>query len=558
MNILWRILGGSLSLPTSLALGAMHRGVLGPSAVLDLRVKRVVDVMDRVALVHRLRRTALDPSVAGVLLRLQEAPGGYAACHDLRTAIATVRRSGKPVYAFVEAPGNALVWIASACDRVFALPTGEIGLVGLGVEMTFFGAALEKLGLTPDFEAAGAYKSFGEPFTRSFPSAANQEAMGELIHDLHRGLVEDIAAGRKLGVEQVQELMARSPMSAQEALDGGLVDQLRYEDQVESWIEEQHGKRSKLVGFAGWARSDRWQERVDHWGEGGKVVAVLHFDGSIVMDNTGGGASPTIAARKVVPILRSLREDDRVAAVVLHVNSPGGDATASDLMWREVDAMKDVKPVVACFEDVAASGGFYLSAPANEILARPTTLTGSIGVFGGKIVAGEGLRKVGVHVHELAEAPNATMLSPHKPFTDGQRERFRSMLQRFYDGFVERVAAGRDQTYDEVEPHCRGRVWTGRHAHERKLIDRYGDVHDAVDRARALAGLHHGGFVRADLSCNPRTYLEKQIEQMVKRVNPLAAMAESWLPASLRVQIQLAMENPTRPLAMLPFDLKVR
>ena len=260
----------------------------------------------------------------------------------------------------------------------------------------------------------------------------------------------------------------------------------------------------------------------------------------------------------MVPILRKLREDERIAAVVLHVNSPGGHATAADMMWREVDAMRKEKPVVACYEDVSASGGVYMCAPASEIIARPATLTGSIGVFGGKPVAGEGMRRLGVHTHEVSEGPNATMFSVSRRFRDGERERFRAMLQRFYDGFVERVANGRNADVDEIEPHCRGRVWTGRQARERNLIDRYGDLYDAVERARSMAGLHHGGFVRMDFDADPKTLSQKLVARYMKEAMPNAArLATRYLPASLPIA-QVALEYPAQPLAMLPWDIELQ
>ena len=263
MSAITRFIASAAAVPFGMTLGAVHRAVSGPAAIVDVKIRRGETVIDRQLLVHRLRRMGYDSNVAAVLLRLHAPPGGYAACQDLRAAIATIRRTGKPVYAFVEAPGNALMWIASACDKVFCLPSGEVGLVGLGVEMTFFGAALERVGLTPDFEAAGEYKSFGEPWTRSFPSKANQEAMGELIGDLHRRLLEEIAEGRGLPLEVVQDSLVKAPMSAQEALDLGLVDQLKYGDQLEKWLEDQHGSRSKLVAYSSWAARDSWINRVE-------------------------------------------------------------------------------------------------------------------------------------------------------------------------------------------------------------------------------------------------------------------------------------------------------
>jgi protease-4 len=549
------------AVPFTSLLRLSHRLLTGREAVIDVVVDRRADLADRTAALHRLRRAGRDACVGAVILRLRNAPAGWAACQDLRHAIAEIRATGRPVYAWLESPGNAVTWLASACDRVFLVPTGEVGLVGVGVEMTFFGAALGRLGVHPDFEAAGAYKSFGEPWTRSYPSPANQEAVRDLVADLHDQLVVGIAEGRRRSVEQVRAALDRAPLSAQDALEAGLVDELMYEDQLTEWIRERHGKRARLVPFARWAVRDALDEWLSSWGRSGPVVSVLHLQGPIVLDGRQGAT--TIDARKVVPVLKRLREDERIGAVVLHVDSPGGSALASDLIWREVDQLRRNKPVVASFEDVAASGGFYLSAPANAILVRPATLTGSIGVFGGKLVLAEGLRRVGVHTSEILGAPNANLFSATRPFSTDQRIRFKQSLQRFYDGFVTRVAKGRGVPNDEIEPYCRGRVWTGRAAHDRGLVDQAGSLDEAVERARLLAGFKVGEFVRRDLTGHHEVWWARLVQGLFRQALPgnaarLARIADRLLVGPGGWMLEVAGSHPNEPLAMLPFDLEVR
>lgn len=562
---------GAAAIPVAGLVRLFHRLATGRDAVLELVVDRCPDLQQRTANLHRLRRVVSDPRVAAVVLRLRNPPGGWAASHDLREAIGEIRASGRRVYAWLEAPGNAVTWIASACDRVFLVPTGELGLVGIGIELTFFGAALQRLGVRPDFEAAGAYKSFGEPWTRSYPSPANHEAMRELVDDLHDQLVDGIARGRGATPEAVRAVLSRAPLSARDALDAGLVDELMYEDQFQDWIKEHHGKRAGLIPFGRWAVRDAVLERLAALGRSGTAVTVLHLQGPIVLDERQG---PAIVARRVVPILERLRKDDSVGAVVLHVDSPGGSALASDLIWREVELLRKAKVVVAAFEDVAASGGFYLSAPANSIVARTSTLTGSIGVFGGKLVLGEGLRNVGVHTSEVLGAPNANLFSTTRHFSQDQRERFRTSLERFYDGFVGRVAQGRGRTVDEVEPHCRGRVWTGRAAHDRGLVDLEGSLDDAVVRARAIAGLTEARSIRRDVAGHAQPFLARLVQGAFRQVAPAAAASAGsrlagWASLGERLlggraailgawMVEVAAAHPNEPLAMLPFDVEAR
>jgi protease IV len=556
-----RVGAAAAAVPFTGLLRLSHRLLTGREAVLEVVVDKRADLADRTAALHRLRRAGRDACVGAVLLRLRNAPGGWAACQDLRHAIAELRATGRPVYAWLESPGNAVTWLASACDRVFLVPTGEVGLLGVGVEMTFFGAALGRLGVRPDFEAAGAYKSFGEPWTRSYPSPANQEAVRDLVADLQEQLIAGIATGRRRSEEEVRDALDRAPLSARDALDAGLVDELMYEDQLLDWIKERHGKRARLVPFGRWAARDALDEWLSSWGRGGQAVSILHLQGPIVLD--GRQAATTIDARKVVPILKRLREDDRVGAVVLHVDSPGGSALASDLIWREVEQLRRNKPVVASFEDVAASGGFYLSAPANAILVRPATLTGSIGVFGGKLVLAEGLRRVGVHTSEILGAPNANVFSATRHFSVDQRSRFKESLQRFYDGFVSRVAKGRGVAVDQIEPHCRGRVWTGRAAQDRGLVDQPGTLDDAVERARLLAGLKEGEFVRRELVGHHEAWWARLAQGLFRQALPgnaarLAEIADRLLVGRGGWMLEVAAAHPNEPLAMLPFDLEVR
>ncbi len=549
MDSAGRWLGSVAAVPAGFFAKQVHRLATGHRAVVEVRVAPLDDASSRSAFLHRFRRIAVDDDISGVLLRIDGPPGGWAATFDLRAAIEALKASGKRVHAHLTHPGNAAIALASACDRVFVAPLEELGLVGIGTELTFFGSALERLGIEPDFEAAGAYKSFGEPFTRTFASAENQEAVGALVGDLNAQLITAIASGRRIPEERVAALLLEAPIPATRARDAGLVDEVLYPDEVEKWVLDHHGDGAHLVSFRAWAARDRGLQWIDRWGDGSPGVAVLHLDGPIVLDDHG--PSVLIRARRVGPVLEAVRKDKRVAAVVLHVNSPGGSALASDLLWREVQRLAAEKPVIASFEDVSASGGYYLSAPAAEIVARPSTLTGSIGVFGGKLVVGEGLRKLGVFTQPVVAAPNATLFSPNHRFTEGQRVRFRASLQRFYDGFVERVAAGRHRPPDQIEPHCRGRVWTGQAALERGLIDRTGDLAVAVERARVRAGLTD--YRVLTWSSRRHGLMARLLGGAVRRIRPIGAeVVEGILPSP---SMAVVLRCPGEPLVLLPWSL---
>lgn len=490
-----------LAWPVAGAVELVHGRLTGSCAILEVDVEEATSVLQAQVRLEQLRQVCDDPRVVGLWLRLRAAPGGWATTSDLREVVLALRAAGKQVWASVEAPGNALMWLASACSRVFITPGGEVAAVGVGLEITLLGETLERLGLEVEVGAAGAYKSAGEMFTRSHATPEHLQVMRNLAEQLNDQLVQGIASGRRLAAEQVRADLGRMPMGPHEAVQAGWVDQVAYEDEVRAAFERAAGVDVRWQAYAGWAGRQRILRWVRSWGRGAGHVAVLHLEGAVVVDDKSSG--PAIRARAVCEVLQELAEDDRVRAVVLHVVSPGGSALASDLLWREVVRLQERKPVVASFGDVAASGGFYLAAGANEIVARASTLTGSIGVVGGKVVAREAMRRLGVVIQTVDAAPNATMLSPGTTFSREQRERFISSLTRVYDAFVERVAAGRGQSIDVVEPHCRGRVWLGNEALEVGLVDRLGDLHDAVARAAELAGLELGPGARVDLEARP-------------------------------------------------------
>lgn len=552
---MFSIVGELFSLPASSFARGWRRLATGRACYLELIVEPESDIMNRQLLFMELERIPVDPTVKGLVLRIRGGLGGWSAAEDLRGVLTRLRARGVKTIAVVEEPGNVAYWIASAAEVVVIPPPGQLGLVGLGAELTFFGRALNIAGIQPDFEAAGAYKSFGEPFTRSHASAPNIEAVSEMVAGLQASLENGVAESRKIDLELVRTAMAAAPLSAQEALEFGLVDHLFYDDQLQDWLTQTFGDKARKLRFPRWARRDRLVHWAETWGRRDKTIAVLHLSGNIVLDDDSG--ADRIRGRAVVKALGELRKSDRIKAVVLHVESGGGSAYASDLMWREVDELARKKPVVASFADVAASGGYYLAAPAAAIVSRSTTITGSIGVFGGKLVVGPALRKLGVTTQSLPSAPNSGMFSASRPFTSSQRTQFKASLQRFYDGFVKRVASGRRRSVESVEPDCRGRVWTGTAAHERGLVDEIGDLFHAVERARKLAGLHPEESYRRDMAMRPDNSLLLLMRQLLQRNLPFGV--SHWVPsiASAADDLSMLAQHGGVPLAMLPFTIKV-
>ncbi len=502
-------------------------------------------------LARELRRISEDDDVRGLHVQVDNIREGWASLSAAREALLAIRRAGKFVSFELEHCGNAELYLASAADRVWVRPMVQVHLYGVGAALRFAGDAFERFGLKFDIEAAGAYKAFGETFTRSFASAENREAMEDIVAGLQHELEQGIADGRKLALEDVRRAVLDAPLDPEEAQRIGLVDGFLYPDAVKTELESLFGRDRARVPFARWHRAFHATRRLEAWIEGRKRIAVVHLSGNVV-EGDGGPGAQVIAARPVTQRLDALAEDDSVAAVVLDIRSPGGSATASDIIWRAAERLGRRKPLVACLGDVAASGGYYIAVAAAEIVTSPNTLTGSIGVVGGKLVVGGALARVGVHTELILGAPAASTFSAETPFEPEQRARFRKGLQRFYKAFVERVAAGRKRPFDVIEPLARGRVWTGRRAVENGLADRLGTLDDAIGRAAHLAG------VSVPATVDYRVGLPTPRWMRIARAFTEDVAPELKLLPRLPPVARALAENPGQALVLWPWDIEIR
>jgi protease-4 len=431
-----------------------------------------------------------DSRIAGLHIEIRAMHLGWSQLYQLRDAIAAVAHSGTHVHAYLSSGGGRELLIASVAHRVSMPPPAELYLTGVATSVRFFGDALTKLGVEADLESAGAYKSFGEAYTRSHPTSENREAMEHLLGDLHRTWMRELCEGRKMDLQDLDTALASSPIAASDAVERGLIDAATYPDEDWTVWEELLGGEARKISLKSYARLSGWIRKMPRLKRKRSLVAVVHLDGPVVerREQMARGGR-VIASDDVVPVLEELAENDHVKAVVLAVNSPGGSALASDLIARSVTSLAAKKPVVASMGNVAASGGYYISAKAHEIWAHRATITGSIGVVGGKVVFGNALAKLGVHSTWMGPAPDPGLLTPHARFDTDQRRRFRDSLRRVYGRFIDIVAQGRGKTTEQVEAVAQGRVWTGTQAIENGLVDQLGVVDDAVRAAAARADL---------------------------------------------------------------------
>ncbi|HEY3355821.1 MAG TPA: S49 family peptidase [Polyangia bacterium] len=435
------------------------------------------------------RALARDRGVHGVLLEIDAIHAGWARLASLRNQIAAWRALGKRVVAHLSSPGNAELFVAMACDEILCDESGPISLTGLATESGFYGEALRRLGVDAELEREGPYKSYAETFTRSDMSAENKEALDAILDGMQRHLLAAIADGRRLTAEQARALVDAGPYLADSALKAGLVDAVLYRDQVPAHLGARNdeaivGVHRYLATHPTWFRPGILHRK--------RRIAVLSLEGNIVSGPGSDVLMQTCGAETANAALRELRKDPAVAAVVLHVDSRGGSAPASDRIWREVKRLGEEKPVVAVLGDVAASGGYYVVAPCAHIVAQPTTLTGSIGVVAGKLAFERLLEKLGVGTALLVRGQAAAMRSVRRRYDEVGRRRLREELLGIYRQFVGRVQTGRGLEPAAAEAAAKGRVWTGEDAQARRLVDELGGMPEAIAAAKARARRHPG------------------------------------------------------------------
>ena len=431
-----------------------------------------------------IRDAARDDEVPGLLVEVSGASLGWGQLWEIRDALAAFEAAGKPCVAWSDNYGNREYFLASACREIHLAPAGNTLVNGLELTQTYYAGTFDMLGISPNFEHVGDFKSAVEPYERTGPSEAAAEATNALLDSLYGQLVSAVARGRGIPEEDAAALVDDPPMTPADAVERGLVDELSYWDEL--YEDRFDGELRKARRYV--------RDRRREWSDGGSEVVVIHAEGTIIRGESGqemfGGSY--IGDRTLREQLKDAREDDDVAAVVLRINSPGGDGGASDAIWREVTLTRDEKPVVVSMADYAASGGYYVAAGAGWIVAEPTTLTGSIGVFGGKLNLSGLYGKLGFTTHSFARGSQAALFSSVADFDDAGREKYRGFLESFYQTFLERAAQGRGLSTEEVHEVAQGRVWTGEQALERRLVDELGGLDVAIAKAEELAAVEPG------------------------------------------------------------------
>ncbi len=499
----------------------------------------------------RLNAAAEDPDVKGVFIRSAEMDMGSSRAEELRSAFLRLKSKGKLIIAHTQgflASGPSAYRAISAADEIWMQPGTSFETPGIRFETLFLGGAMEKLKVTPEIEQFYEFKNAADTYKREGYTEAHARAMTELATSVWTHSIADIAADRKLAPDATRAILEASPYQADQAVALKLVDKLGYPEEAAKAAEDR--AQGKLMNIADYA---------PHFGGGKAVIAIVGGEGDIV---TGAGApasitsigTPMFASDRVAADLLAIAEDKDINAVVFRVDSGGGSATASDQIWAAVKKVQaSGKKVVVSMGSMAASGGYYVAASADSIVANRSTITGSIGVFGGKFAIADGLRNFGINPASVGVGGEFAGAYSTEKFTPAQREKLHEGLQATYDRFTGLVAEGRKLPLQKVQEIARGRVWSGEDAQKLGLVNKTGDLITAIEEARTLAGFKPEDGINLRMNIHHTTPFDVISSMMtqanagasdVKALNTLADLVGKDRAAALVQQIQQIGQQP--------------
>ena len=522
------------------------------------------------SLLTQLRKAKVDKRVGGVMLDINFPGIGWGKAYELREAIKDFRQSGKPVYAYMEIGMNKEYYIATAADKVFLPPPGDLYVNGFAAEAMFYKGSLDKLGVEAEVIQIGPkYKNAPDQYTKKEMGEGQREVVNALLDEYWNNYTSAIAESRKKDVNEIASIIDNAPYSATQAKELGLIDNALYEEQVYEEFRKALGyKEGDKVRTI---RTSQYKDvPSDSLGlNNGERVAVIFASGAINIGRSSNSAfgGEMVGSDTIVAAVNDAAEDSSVKAIVLRVDSPGGSALASDLMWYALENAKAKKPVVVSMGDVAASGGYYIACNASKIVAEPMTITGSIGVFAGKPVVKGFYDWLGITNEYIMRGKNSGIFRETEKWTPEERAKMEQQTNNIYfNNFLPKVSKGRNMDMERANSLGQGRVWTGTQAKENGLIDEFGGLERAIDVAKELAGLPADKDVKRVVFPAPRPFFEEwfgssddDAEAQAKQAQKAVADA---LPADVRkalryVELFNRMERG-EAMMMLPFELEIK
>ena len=521
-------------------------------------------------LLLQLKKAKVDKRITAILLEIKMSGAGWAKADEIRDAIADFRTSGKPIYAYMEYGSNKEYYIATACDKIFVAPPGDLYINGLAAEVMFFRGSLDKLGVYPEVFQIGKYKNAPDQFTRKEMSDAHKEVLNSMLDNLFGRLVETTAKARHKTLDEVKAIIDTAPLHSNEAVNNGMIDGAKYRDEVENELKKRLGMKETDELIV--AKSSEYRKvQADSLGlNTGDRIAIIYASGAIgsgpSSNSPTGGQS--VGSDTVVKALNDARDDKTIKAIILRVDSPGGSSYASDIVWHAVEQSKLKKPVVVSMSDTAASGGYYISCNANKIVAEPSTFTGSIGIFAGKPVVKDFYNWLGITNQYVMRGKLAGLFRETEKFTPEEAAKFEGQIKNtYYNEFVPKVAKGRGKDPEYIDSIGQGHVWMGDQAKSNGLVDELGGLEKAIEVAKQLAKIPAEQSVKRVVLPYPRSFLENLFGYGNEETESESRMAQqhaalSILPEDFRHSLQYAelMDRMRRGeiMAMVPFELRIR
>jgi protease IV len=523
------------------------------------------------SLLTQLRKAKVDNRIGAVLLDIKFPGIGWGKADELRDAIKDFKASGKPVYAYMQLGMNREYYIATAADKIFLPPSGDLYVNGFAAEAMFYKGSLDKLGIQADVIQIGPkYKNAPDQYTKKEMGEGQREVINAVLDEYFGRFTTGIAESRKKSVDDVKALIDDAPYNANQAKELGLIDNALYETQVYDELKTQLGYKTddKLRTIRGGEYRDIPSDSLGL--NKGERVALIYASGAINVGRTNDSpfGGQMVGSDTVVAAVNDAAADTSVKAIVLRVDSPGGSALASDLMWYAIENAKAKKPVVVSMSDVAASGGYYIACNANKIVAEPSTITGSIGVFLGKPIVKGLYDWLGITNQYVMRGKNSGLFRETEKWTPEERAKMEEGANNIYfNNFIPKVAKGRNMTNEQANTLGQGRVWTGTQAKENGLIDEFGGLEKAIDVAKQLASLPADKDVRRVVFPAPRPFFETifnddpESSESVSSREAQKALAES-LPEDVRRMFRYAelfdRMKHGEAMMMLPFELEIK
>jgi protease IV len=499
-----------------------------------------------------LRRAAADSRIKAVVFEPEGASPGWAKMQEIHADLEQFRKSGKPLIAYLKAPDAREYYMASACSKIYMSPVDVLDLKGIGFELMYFKNALDKLGVHVDVEHAGKYKDFGDMFTRTSMSPETNEVMSSLADEIYADLVNTVAKGRGKDPAAVRAIIDNGPFLAKQAKANGLVDELRYEDEAFGELKTAlHQTELKKITEQDYATAPP--------NAGKDKIAFVVAEGTISRGDPNSNSVSGLESEAFDKMLTRVANDSTIKGVIVRIDSPGGEVTASDDMWRAMNDLHSKKPVVISMSDDAASGGYYMAMSGDPLIAYPGTITGSIGVVFGKPNLHGLYDKLGVTKDYVSRGRFATIESDYEPLSEAGRVKLREGIDSDYEDFVGKVAAARKKPVSAIEPIAQGRVWLGDQAKANGLVDELGGIDRALEMIKAKSGIPAGNAVNLVLYPPKRSIMDLLLQKdsdaeadaLLSGVG-LEPLRAAWHDASLRVWMRGGR------LRMMPFTIQIR